>query len=365
MVIDMSYWTKVLRRLVIFVATILGIYLAFKLATFYMPFLIAFIISLLIEPLIKKVNKKTKIGRKRSAILVIIIVSLLIIGLLVWGIVSILSEASNLLGSLNFYFDKAYNQVQSIIASFDFDKIHLSEEVITVLRNSAQEFLGFLTQKAKDVLTGTIGFLTSLPAIGIFLGITLLATYFMCADRLYILDQVEHHFPKSWIKKVTVHLKEIISSLGSYLKAEVILVLISFIQVLIGLFLMKLFGLNIQYPVIAAIAIGFVDALPILGSGTVIVPWSIISAINGDIKLAIALIVLFIIISVVRQLIEPKIVSKQIGIHPIFTLIAMYTGFKAIGVFGLLIGPIVLIIFKNVFSTLIDRGVIKTIFDRK
>ncbi len=81
-----------------------------------------------------------------------------------------------------------------------------------------------------------------------------------------------------------------------------------------------------------ALFIGFVDALPILGSGTVMIPWAIICAINGDINLGIAIIVLLIIMSVVRQILEPKLVSKNIGVHPIFTLIAMYTGFKAIGI---------------------------------
>lgn len=95
------------------------------------------------------------------------------------------------------------------------------------------------------------------------------------------------------------------------------------------------------------------------------VPWAIICGINGDIKLGIAIIVLLIIMSVTRQFLEPKLVSKNIGVHPIFTLIAMYTGFKIIGVIGLLIGPIVLIIFKNIFANLIDQGVFKTIFDKK
>lgn len=93
-------------------------------------------------------------------------------------------------------------------------------------------------------------------------------------------------------------------------------------------------------------------------------PWAIISAINGDINLGLALIVLYIIVLVVRQLLEPRIVSGQIGIHPIFTLIAMYTGFKFMGVIGLLLGPIVLIILKNIFGTLIDKGVVKSILDR-
>ena len=113
-----------------------------------------------------------------------------------------------------------------------------------------------------------------------------------------------------------------------------------------------------------ALFIGFVDALPILGSGTVMIPWAIICAVNGDINLGIAIIVLLIIMSIARQVLEPKLVSKNIGVHPIFTLIAMYTGFKFIGIIGLLIGPIVLIIIKNIFASLIDQGVFKSIFER-
>ena len=122
-------------------------------------------------------------------------------------------------------------------------------------------------------------------------------------------------------------------------------------------------NLNVEYPLMAALGIGFVDALPIVGSGTVMVPWAVLSAVNGNIKLAIGLLILYVIVIVVRQLIDPKIVSNHIGIHPIFTLIAMYTGFKAMGVLGLLIGPIALIILKNVYSTLIEKGVVKSLLE--
>ena len=123
--------------------------------------------------------------------------------------------------------------------------------------------------------------------------------------------------------------------------------------------------MNIVYPLLIALLIAFADALPIVGSGTVLIPWSIICAINGDIRLAIALIGLFAVVSIIRQFMEPKVVSNKIGIHPIFTLIAMYTGFRIIGFFGVLIGPIILIILKPIFETMIDRGIIKTIFDKK
>ena len=94
------------------------------------------------------------------------------------------------------------------------------------------------------------------------------------------------------------------------------------------------------------------------------IPWAIISAVNGDIRLGISLLILYVIVLIVHQLIEPKIVSKSLGIHPIFTLISMYTGFKLIGLIGLFIGPIILIILKNVFETMIDNGIVKTIFDK-
>ena len=234
-----------------------------------------------------------------------------------------------------------------------------------VIENSTNDILQNVSNWLRGGLTNIIELVTSLPTIAICIGITVVALYFICVDKIYILDQIEHHLPKIWVKKISTHLKDLIQTLGGYLKAEASLVLISFVISLVGLYVLQFIGFNIQYPLLVALAIGFVDALPILGSGTVMVPWAIISAINGDINLGIAIIILLIIMSVVRQILEPKLVSKNIGVHPIFTLLAMYTGFKVIGILGLLIGPIVLIIFKNIFANLIDRGVFKTIFDKR
>lgn len=364
MVIDMGYWTKVSKRILALMLTIIGIILSFKLAIFYMPFLIAFIISLLIEPLIKFVNKKTSLTRKASAILVLILVSLVIIGLLTWAITVTISETTNLLQGLNEYIENAYNQVQNIISGIDFNKLKIPQEVTKVIQNSLWDLIGTVSNWVKNFLTSLMNFLTEIPTIAIYVGICLVAIYFICTDKLYMLDQLEHHLPKEWVKRIGRHTRDLVSSLGGYLKAEVTLILISFIVSLIGLYIFRFMGLNIKYPLLAALGIGFVDALPILGSGTAMIPWAIISAINGDINLALAIIILWVIMSCVRQMVEPRVVSKHIGIHPIFTLIAMYTGFKAIGVLGMFIGPIVLIILKNIFASIIDKGVGKAIFDR-
>lgn len=365
MIIDVAYWTRVAKNILYVVLLLLGLYLALRLSIFYMPFLIAFIISLMIEPAIKWSMKKTKLTRRTSSIIIFIFVLAIILGSLTWILITLFSEASSLLQGLNNYFDKAYIQFQALIERFDFDKIHLSDEVLNVVQNSTGDLLETISNWLRNSLTGLINLVTSLPSIAICIGITVVALYFICVDKIYILDQIEHHLPKVWVKKIGSHLRDLIQTLGGYLKAEATLVLISFIISLIGLYLLQFTGFNISYPLLMALFIGFVDALPILGSGTVMVPWAAICAINGDFNLGIAIIVLLIIMSVARQVLEPKLVSKNIGVHPIFTLIAMYTGFKVIGIMGLLIGPIVLIIVKNIFASLIDKGVFKTIFDRR
>lgn len=365
MIFDMSYWTRVVRRVLYVILIFVGLCIGLKLSIFYMPFLIAFIISLMLEPAIKYIMKKTHLTRRTSSIIIFVLAIAIILGALTWIIITLFSESSSLLQSLNEYFDKAYSQFQGFISMFNFDKVHLSNELLTVIQNSTGDILKAASNWLRNALTSVINLVTSLPSIAICIGITLIALYFICVDKIYILDQIEHHLPKLWVKKLGNHLRDLIKTLGGYLKAEATLILVSFIISLIGLYILMFMKFNVQYPLLMALFIGFVDALPILGSGTVMVPWAIICAINGDLNLGIAILVLLIFMSVVRQVLEPKLVSKNIGVHPIFTLIAMYTGFKFIGIIGLLIGPIVLIILKNIFASLIEQGVFKTIFDKK
>lgn len=365
MIVNIPYWTRVAKNILYVVLLIIGLYLALKLSIFYMPFLIAFIISLMIEPLIKYIMKKTKLTRRTSSIIIFIIVSIILLGILAWIIITLFSESSSLLQGLNDYFDKASVQVQELIQRLNFDKIKLPDEVLNIVQESSGDFLQTVSNWIRNALNGLINIVTKIPEIAICVGITILALYFICVDKIYILDQIEYHLPKVWVKRLSNHLKDLIQTLGGYLKAEATLILVSFIISLVGLYILSFLNFNIQYPLLMALFIGFVDALPILGSGTVMVPWAIISGLNGDLSLGIAILVLFIIMSIVRQFLEPKLVSKNIGVHPIFTLIAMYTGFKITGVIGLLLGPIVLIIIKNTFANLIDKGVFKTIFDKK
>ena len=311
MVIDMNYWGKVLKNIIVLALSILGVYLGFKLAFFYLPFLIAFIISLMLEPCIRFIMRKAKLKRKTSSIIVFVVAIIIIVGLVIWAGVTLVSEASNLLTSLNEYFEKGYALVQDFFSKIDFSKFRIPENIMNTIQESATDFLGMIAEWTKSALTGAINFLTSIPTIGVYAVVTLLSLYFMCVDKVYMIDQLEHHMPEVWVKKIGVHLKDLVKSLGGYLKAELTLVLISFIISLVGLYIFHFVGLNVQYPLLMALIIGFVDLLPIFGSGTFMIPWAIITACTGDFTLAIAILVLWAIMSIVRQLVEPKIVSRS------------------------------------------------------
>ena len=260
----MGYFTKVIKNILVLIITLLCIYLSFKLAIFYIPFLIGFIISLLIEPIIKFVSNKTKLTRKTSAIIVLICIFTILISLIIWGIVTFISESTNLLQNINIYIEKAYNQIQTYILKIDLNKIQIPKQVISILETSTNSFLDLISKSISNFLSSFLQGITTLPILFIYIIITVLSTYFICSDKLFIKDQFEHHFPKLWVKKFVIHIKKIITTLGNYLKAQTTLILISFIEILIGLYIFKWVGLNVTYPLLAALGIGFVDALPIL-----------------------------------------------------------------------------------------------------
>lgn len=353
---ELNYIYRIIKKVLNIILIIIFTFIVIKMSVFYMPFLVAFIISLMIEPAIRYLMKKTKMTRKMSSIIIFLIVFSIIIGSVIWGITSLISESTNLLQTMNIYIDKAYTQIQETIGKMNISKINISSNVLNLAQDASKEILLKVSKWLTEFLTNLIDGVTSIPTIAIYMVITILSLYFICTDRIYILDFMEHHMPKSWVQKIGIHIKEITKNLGGYLKAELILILVSFVISVIGLYIFKFIGMNIKYPLLIALAIGFVDALPILGSGSVMVPWAIISALNGDLKLGLSVVGLWVIMSVVRQFLEPKIISGKIGIHPIFTLIAMYTGFKLMGVIGMFVGPIILIILKSIFAEMLEEG---------
>ncbi len=364
MVTDMNYWSKVIKRIFSLALTILLLFVIFKLSVFYIPFLIAFVLALLFEPLIKLFMKKLKWTRRVSSILVIFVSLAIIIGIISWGLIALFNEATNLLENSGEYVGK----VQELFNKFVSQNTILEKLPIDISKSieSAQiNLLSGVTNGITNLLIGIRDWILKIPNLVMSIFFVLISLYFMCTDKIYIIDQIEHHLPVVWTKKIAKHLRAITKKLGKYLRAEITLVFITFLIALIGLTIYKIIGLNVGFPLLISLGIAFVDALPILGSGAIMAPWAIIEVINSNFKLGIAVLSLWAIMGIVRNILEPKLVSKHIGIHPVFTLVAMYTGYKLIGFFGLILGPILLIVLKEIYTPLINKGVLRSIFDRE
>lgn len=358
-----KYYKKIGVKLLILASILLGIFVAYKVAVFYLPFLIALFIATLVEPLIRFFMKKFKLKRGLSSVISLILIVTILGSILTLIISKAISESTNLLANLNVYFADAYNWTTSFISDLQEGRIQLPSEFFTLAQNSLDGVLNAVKGILTQVLTSLVNTATAVPTTITYTFITILAIIFMCMDREYVLKQMNKQIPKKWLDKVHLVLKETFSVAWNYIKAEAKLSFVCFILVLIGLTVINMFGIKVGYPVTMAIFIGFVDLLPLFGAGAVMVPWAIWSLITGNISLAIALIVLWGIWAVIKNLAEPKVVSSQMGLHPIFTLFGMYTGFKFFGVIGLMLGPIILIIIKNIFNEIIQKGVLKSFFE--
>ncbi len=245
----MTILKKIGLLIIIFVILILSA----KLFAFYIPFLIAYLISLLIEPIIKWVHKKTDFSRKTSSILVLVTVFLVLIGLISWGTVSLISESTNLLGALNTYLEKGIEWVNFVLKKIDMDKLALSDEIKQMIQGASSDFLNRAIEFLKNTLTNFLENLKSIPTIMVYIVITILATYFITSDKIYIWDRLEHHIPKKILGKIATKVQKITTSLGSYLKAEMTLIGISFVIVLMGLNIFYLMGMNVGYPLLMAL----------------------------------------------------------------------------------------------------------------
>ncbi|MCI8621702.1 MAG: AI-2E family transporter [Clostridia bacterium] len=120
-----------------------------------------------------------------------------------------------------------------IVDKVNFEELQVSEEVVNMLKNSMTSFLDKVSIWVTNFLTSMLTMISSVATVGVYTVVTILATYFICADRIYILDQIEHHFPKEWVKKFSKNVKKITKMLGGYLKAQGILIGINFVLVLI------------------------------------------------------------------------------------------------------------------------------------
>lgn len=255
MIIDYRHYSRVIKNILYLLLLISVVYIILKLFIFFSPFLISIIIANLLEPLIKKCMNTFKISRKVSTILILLIIFLLIILASIITFTIMISESSKLLTNLNQYMPNISKSINNIVLSVDINKLNMPEEIKSLFENTTTDLLYKIGEYISNILNSILNIITKIPNIVLYIIITFLATYFICSDRYYIKDQFEYHIPRIWIKKFNNHFKEISIQLLNYLKAEVIMVIISFFIVLIGLYILSFLGFNIGFPLMIALFI--------------------------------------------------------------------------------------------------------------
>ena len=263
MVSDINYWSKVIKRLILLALTIILMFICFKLSVFYMPFLVSFVLALLLEPVIKLLMKKFKWTRRISSIFVIVLAILAIVSILVWGIITLFSEANNLIENSEVYYNNAKGLVEKFTSNVNILG-RMPEDLKATIETIENNLVNNAKESLTNILNGFTNWVKSVPDIILAIFFSVMSLYFVCTDKIYMIDQLEHHLPELWMKKLTKHLREIAKALGEYLRAEATLIFVSFIISLIGLTIYDFMGLNIEFPLLVALGIGFVDALPIL-----------------------------------------------------------------------------------------------------
>ena len=353
---------KKLYFILYIVLVLIVVYLLFKLGIFLFPFTLALFFSILTQPFSRFLQKKLQFSQKIATIVSIILFLVIFLAFISLSALRLSGEIYKLSINLNKYskdFQSLWNHtIDRVYSLLGYFPEGFDEQV----KSSINGFIRMGTSKLGSFINSLINFITSIPTIILYICITILSTFFISLDKKKIMTFLEQQFPETWIKKVYNIKREMFNVLGSYIRAQIILMTICFFELLISFNLLSFLKFNLPYPLIFSIIICIIDALPILGAGAVLLPWSLISFATGDIKLGLALLGIYFLVLSVRQMLEPKLISQNLGVHPLVTLISMYSGFKFFGVIGFLIGPVVMIILKNVFSRELEIGFFREIF---
>lgn len=200
-----------------------------------------------------------------------------------------------------------------------------------------------------SLVSGISGFITAfvsrIPAVFIFIVTLVIAVVYFAYDLEGINAAVRKMLPERLAKRAVCFKEKTLSAALVYVRSYLILMIMTFAIVLLGLLFLR-----VDYALMLAVVIALLDALPVIGVGTVLVPWSVYCLLTDNIRLGIGLFILFVVISLVRHFAEPKIVGKSLGIHPLLTLVLIYFGYTFLGIAGLLLMPVFAVVLNSLFA---------------
>lgn len=355
---------RILRFLFVVFIIVVGSILVYYTSTITYPFIIAMIIAFFINPVVNFFENKLKLPRALSVLLSMTIVIAIVAGLLTLLIAEIIAGSNYLakvvpkhFESLVIYLEEffaaqiipLYYQLNNVVNSLD------SGQQATIMNNIQDVGTKIATSVSngiEKILKGIPNMLGWLPNFATVLVFSLLATFFISKDWNRFGDFSDRVIPEKVRTSSDYVLSDLKKALFGFIRAQLTLISITAVIVLIGLLILK-----VEYAITIALIIGFVDILPYLGTGLIFVPWIIYSFFTGEITLGVGLSILYLVVIVFRQVLEPKVLSSSIGLDPLATLIALFVGFQFFGFLGLIIGPVALVIIKTLHQAKIFKDI--------
>ena len=325
----------------LFIAIILGlIYLALRLLPLIFPFLIAMILVTLMQPLVRFIHKKLKINQKAVMFLILAILCLLIgvaVFLLITSAIFLLKDIFSLLPSyyqntINPVIGELVSRIETLFAEVSPNQMNNIDTVRNILINGIQSFVTSFSEKGIGFVTG---FLNMIPGVVIALIFTVLTSFFLSIHYDNVIGFINNQFSPESLTFIR-NLKDIMkNSVFRYIRALFILMIITFTELTLGFL-----ALGVPAPLPKALGIAIFDAFPVFGTGGILIPWLIIELLHDNLTLSIGLVILYIVISAIRYILEPKIVGDQLGMNPVVSLVAIYSGYRLLGIVGMITFPL-------------------------
>ncbi len=331
---------------------------------YILPFVVAAALAVFLQKPVRKISSKLHIKAHGavSTILVLLIVVIIVgaAGLLGWVLVSELKEFFTYLfsrfDSVNDVIVTVRDFVMGVVAKLPRGLgATVSNYVSDFFNNLSTESSGIDMEMLSAPLSGAWSVVKGIPSAFLSVLVTIISCVFMTSEYDLIKNMILDMLSENKGRKLVSSKQTVTRGISKLIKAYATLMLITFSEMFLGLNLMKLIGVyEGGYIAIIAFVTCIVDIIPVLGTGTVLIPWAVYNLIMGNVGLGIGLLVLYAVITVLRQILEPKLVANQAGLPAIATIMAMFIGARLFGAFGILLLPLTVIVLKLMY----DEGVI-------
>ncbi|NLM95163.1 MAG: sporulation integral membrane protein YtvI [Firmicutes bacterium] len=334
------------RRLLPIIPLAIALYYSQPLLTSILPFFIAFILAGSIEPAVAFLQDKARMPRGMAVFVVLVVLALLTSYSLITIITRMVAELVELGRLLPAYRLTMIEMSQQLLVKLQELHQSLPGPISENIQQGLHNFLKTSEDFARNIINRFLGAITFSANIGFMVIITFLATYFLSKDKDILTDTITSLAPPRWQSWMTMAKDRILVDLIGFIRAQVFLLMLSTIVAAVGLVLLK-----VRYWMTLALVIGIVDLVPAIGPGLIIFPWSAFSFLFGHHSKGLGVLVLYGVIFLMRQSLQPKLFGDAVGIHPLAMLAALYTGVVFFGLKGAFIGPILAIIAKAIWYT--------------